>query len=437
MRPARPFELRAFVRGFASRLNGWVTGLAARRRFMIAYGVMVASFLCLLPAMNARMQGDVRLYQSVANDLFDGKLPYRDRVVEYPPYAIPLFVVPRLFGEENYLEAFVALALLADWGIKLLLFGMGLRYSNGARSLLPLLVYCASVPFLRYFFLQRYDVFPALICLAAVWWFCSRRFALSGLAIAAGVGVKLYPVIFVPALFVLAVRQGGARRFLIGLLAGLLPLVPLGVIVPWWRFAEFHAVRGLQVESLYACVLWLGNLLGLTPASWEYTQKWYEVVGPAAGAVLPWARVIFLLAVLFSTVVAVWYATRLGETSPALLARLLLVPLLGFVAFNQVFSPQFMIWLLPLAVLTSLHGNHWPALAIGGATMLTPIIFPSLTRNYASGLNLIETIILVLRNFALLGVWAWIIRQDWIAQGLNLRSTDNFGKLNPKRRVSR
>ncbi len=436
MRPARPFELRASVCGFASKLNGWVTGLAARRRFSVAYGAMVASFLCLLPAMDARMQGDVRLYQSVANDLFDGKLPYRDRVVEYPPYAIPLFVLPRLFGEENYLEAFVALALLADWGIKLMLFNAGLKHSKGARSLLPLLVYCASVAFLRYFFLQRYDVFPALICLAAVLLFCSRRFALSGLAIAAGIGVKLYPAVFVPGLFVLAARQGGGRRFLVGLVAGLLPLVPLGFIVPWWRFAEFHAVRGLQVESLYASVLWLGNLLGLAPVSWEYTQKWYEVAGPAATAVLPWAREIFLLAVLFSTVIAVWNATRLGETSPALLARLLLVPLLGFVAFNQVLSPQFMIWLLPLAALASLDGDRWIALALTTAALLTPLIYPSLTGNYASGLNLIETIILVLRNFALLGVWAWIIRQNWIAQGLNLRSTDNSGRPDPKRRVS-
>lgn len=403
-----------------AKVKDRVLEFATRHPFAIAYGMMIVSFLFLLPAMDARMQGDVNLYRAVANDLFDGKLPYRDCVVEYPPYAIPFFLLPRLFGDQNYLEGFVVLALIADWLIKFLLFGLGLRHLNGARSLLPLFVYCAAVPFMRYFFLQRYDVFPALICLAAVWLFCSRRFALSGLAIAAGVGVKLYPVVFVPALFVLAVRQGGGRRFLMGLVAGLLPLLPLGFIVPWWRFAEFHAARGLQVESLYASLLWLGQWLGLTPATWEYTQKWYEVVGPAATVILPWARAIFVVAVMFSTAFSVWMAAHNQEPSPAQLARCLLVPLLGFVAFNQVLSPQYLIWLLPLAALTGLHGSHWPALAIVGATMLTPIIFPSLTRNYASGLNVIETIILVLRNFVLLGVWAWIIRQNWIDRGLNL-----------------
>jgi hypothetical protein len=388
----------------------------ARHRFAIAYGVMVVSFLFLFPARNATMQGDVRLYQGVANDLFEGKLPYRDRVVEYPPYGLPIFILPRLFGDANYLEAFMGLALVADWSVKLLLFGFGLRFLNGARSLLPLLLYCATVPFMRYFFLQRYDVFPALICLAAVWLFCSRRFALSGLAIAAGVGVKLYPVTFVPVLFVLAVRQGGGRRFLIGLMAGLLPLVPLSFIVPWWRFAEFHAARGLQVESLYASLLWLGQLLGLTPATWEYTQKWYEVLGPPATAVLPWARAIFVLAVIFSTAFSVWMVARNQEPSPAQLARCLLVPLLGFVAFNQVLSPQYLIWLLPLAALSSFDGKNWPALAIVGATMLTPIIFPSLTRNYPSGLNLVETMILVVRNLGLLSVWAWIICQSATGQ---------------------
>jgi hypothetical protein len=41
----------------------------------------------------------VHLYQAIDKDLLDGTLPYRDRVVEYPPYAIPIFLAPRAFGE--------------------------------------------------------------------------------------------------------------------------------------------------------------------------------------------------------------------------------------------------------------------------------------------------------------------------------------------------
>lgn len=149
---------------------------ANRHRFMAAFGMMLISSLLLLPELNAEMRGDVVVFHSIANDLFQGTLPYRDRVVEYPPYAIPVFLLPRLFGEDNYLDGFLSLAFIADWLIKLSLFAIGLRQSKTARALLPLLLYCASVPFIHFFFLQRYDLWPALTSLLAIWLFSSQRY---------------------------------------------------------------------------------------------------------------------------------------------------------------------------------------------------------------------------------------------------------------------
>lgn len=402
---------------------------------------MVVSSLFFIPVLNAGNQGDVGLYQSIADDLFNGKLPYRDRTVEYPPYAILIFLLPRIFGEDNYLDGFMAFAFVADWLVKLLLFFIGLRRSNTVKALVPLLFYCVAIPFLRFLFLQRYDIFPALICVASVWLYCSNRNYLCGLAIAVGIGVKLYPAVFVPPLFVLSMRQHKGRQFMAGLALGLLPMALLSVFLPWWRFAEFQAARGLQVESLYASVLWLGKLLGLNAAKWEYVRSWFEVGGPAASAVLPWARMMFIGALGISTIVAVWAGAKIPEsrgnrheetrslkseirdrrseidqrllTSSPMLCRLLLLPLLAFIAFNQVLSPQYMIWLLPLATLTSLGGNLTPALMIVIATMLTPIIFPSLHGDYGSGLDLFETSVLLARNLMLVVTWGWLVWRLW------------------------
>lgn len=191
-------------------------GVADRNRHTIAYIIMALSSLALLPALEGFVHGDVALYQSVTQDLLAGKLPYRDRVVEYPPYAVPLFLLPRLFGEESYASAFMGLAFLADWLLKLSLFALCSKRSDKLRSFLPLLCYCAAVPFLRFFFLQRYDIWPSLICLVALWLFCSGKPALSGCCVAIGAGVKVYPLLFLPPLFILAARQGRGRRFLLG-----------------------------------------------------------------------------------------------------------------------------------------------------------------------------------------------------------------------------
>jgi hypothetical protein len=388
------------------RVADWVIGIVTRHRFAVGYGVIALTSLFLIPSFNAGVQGDLALYHGIARDLLNGELPYRDRILEYPPYAIPIFSLPRIFGGDGYFLAFMGMAFLADAIIKMLLLVIGLRRSTTARGLLPVLSYSLAVPFIHFFYLQRYDVWPALICLLALWLFSSRRPLLCGLAIAVGIGAKVYPAVFVPPLFALAVRQGKGRRFVAGLVAGLLPVVLLSLVLPWWRFAQFQGARGLQCESFYASLLWFGSLLGLPGVTWASARAWQEVQGPSALAVLPWARALSVAMVCASTALATWAAARVETLSVSKTARLLLLPLLAFVIFNVVLSPQFMIWLLPLAALGSLDGNPSAMLAIPLATALTPIFFPC--PEYSTGLNPWETIILLLRNLMLIGTWTML-----------------------------
>jgi hypothetical protein len=346
-------------------------------------------------------------------DLINGRMPYRDMMVEYPPYAIPIFLLPRVFGRDNYLDSFKMLAALCDLLISGGLFWAGTRQSKSLRSLLPLVCYCVAVPFLHFFLFQRFDLWPALVCVGAILLFCSGRVGLAGLATAIGTGIKVYPAIFVPLLFILALRKGKGWRFLIGFILGLLPILILSFVAPWWRFAQFQGGRGLQCESLVASLIWAAEQVGLANAKWVWVTRWFEVQGPPASTLLPWARGLFVAAVMSSVTVACLSANRFQNVSVGRLARLLLLPLLGFVAFNQVLSPQFMIWLLPLAALGTLEGNPWTVSGIPLATMLTPIIFPSLTGNYGGGLNLIETVVLVARNCILVGTWWLLLKEHW------------------------
>ncbi len=325
---------------FFHKVTDWIVGILTHHRFAIGCGIITLSSLVFIPAFNAGIQGDPVIYRGVANDLLKGVLPYRDRVLEYPPYSIPLFAFPRIFGVDAYFLTFMGMAFLADWAIKMLLLLLGIGRSTTARGLLPVLCYCLAVPFIHFFYLQRYDVWLAVICLAGVWLFSSRRYFLGGLAMALGIGLKVYPAVFVPPLLVLAVRQEKGRRFAAGLATGLLPIVLLSLALPWWRFAQFQGARGLQCESLYASVLWLGRLLGMPGVKWAAARAWQEVQGPSAVAVLPWARSLFFSSVCVSSGLAIWAAVRMEMPSAAKIARLLLIPLLAFIAFNVVPEPS-------------------------------------------------------------------------------------------------
>jgi hypothetical protein len=424
---ARSFGL-AFCQFQVGRMNGaasqaqvrqsmaaQVASWALRHRVATAYLIAVLSWAPLLACLDSRgEQGDIRIYKADSGALLEGRMPYRDTVVEYPPYAIPIFVLPRASGSEGYLGWFMMLAALCDIGIRgeLLLAGVR-RHSESLGFLLPTVCYCAAIPFLRFFLFQRFDLWPALVTVSALLFFSSGRLAWSGLFLAIGVGMKVYPAVLVPPLFILSLREGKARRFVVGLVAGVLPMFLLSFFVPWWRFAQFQGDRGLQCESLAASLIWAAKHAGLADAQWAWVTRWFEVKGPLAVTMQPWARVVFIVAVMTSATVACLAALRIRKASLGLLARLVLMPLVAFVAFNQVLSPQFMIWLLPLAALATLEGNAWTVLGIPLATMLTPIIFPSLTGNYGKGLNPLETSVLVARNCMLVVVWALLFAEQW------------------------
>jgi hypothetical protein len=374
---------------------------------------MILSWLPLMGAFDDGWQGDTSIYRDDSNAILQGKAPYQQVTIEYPPYAIPIFLAPQIFGSSGYLDGFKFLAACCDIVIRGLLFWIGTRQFGGVRRWAPLVCYVTAIPFLRDFLLQRYDLWPSLICLGVVFSFCKKKFGLSGFLIALGIGVKVYPALFALPLLILAWRVGRAKRFSVGLSAGLAPMVLLAFLMPWWRFAALQGARGLQAESFFASLVWGLHRIGLADANWIYVFRWFEVQGPLASLVLPLARLIFVVALVVSACVCCLAANRLQSLSVGRLARLLLVPLLAFVAFNQVLSPQFMIWLLPLAGLATLEGNYWPPLAVVLATMLTPIIFPSFGDDYSRGLKGWETLILIIRNLTLAGAWIILLVEHW------------------------
>jgi Gpi18-like mannosyltransferase len=380
-----------------------------RHVLLLAGVILWSTMLPFLFGLNDSAQSDVKLYEGVAADLQQGVVPYRNRVLEYPPYSIPIFVAPALFKALDYSFVFQLFACAADVCIKCLLLAIGLRSNSGLKALLPLVYYSVGVLCLRYFYLQRYDVFAALAAFAAVAAFSSKKTMLAGFLLAIATGLKLYPVILFPALAVICWRNQGLKRFLAGAALGVLPLGILSFRFPWWNFLDYHSQRGIQVESLYASALWLLHLAGVTSFNWEQGHGCLELHGSLATHVLPWARALFFLMVIVSIVWACRVASRRRAFSAAFLSRLSLLPLSAFVAFNQVLSPQYLIWLLPFAGLASLEGKQRVAVIMLLATCLTPMVFPS--EYYHTGLHLPETIMLLIRNLALIWLW-WRIAAE-------------------------
>jgi uncharacterized membrane protein len=299
---------------------------------------------------------DVHLYQGFADTVFDGRVPYRDFFMEYPPGALAVFLPPAVFGSNHYNAAFKALMALCGAATIVLVALLLVRLGASALRLRTAVLLVALSPIaLGPISLNTYDAWPALLTVAALALLLTGSavlaLALLGLAFAA----KVYPIVLVPPALVFVWRTAGRERALraTAAFAGVaaLVVVPFLVLAPHGLAESFRAqaARALQVESLGAALLAAADRLGLYGAtvvhrtghaiSYDLTGSLPEALGAASSA-------LQVLAVL----VVAWLYGR-GRDDRRRLAVSFAAAVAGFLAFTRFFSPQYLVWLVPFAAL--------------------------------------------------------------------------------------
>ena len=368
-------------------------GTARARWFPVA--LLAVSLVPLLPTLRAHAVGDLPLYFEAARSWLSGRTPYAEVPFEYPPYAL-LFFAPAALASSTLrgFQLVFGLELLAvDVAIRAALLWIA-RARRGIWAYAPFLAYAVVAQLQAFWLYKRFDLLPAGLTLAAVVLLGGRATGRAGAALVAGIGTKVYPVVLVPLALAEARRNGGLKRFLIGASIATIPLAALAYIWPLQRAVGFHSGRGLQVESLWASVLWLFR--SWSGVQWVHAPASYEVQGGLAPAVLPVAVGVWAV----GTGLAVLLSLRAPDApGPGALAERALLPLLALVALGPVASPQYALWITAVAVLL-MEPERWRLGALPlAAAVLTRITYPA--PGYQTGLSTALTAVLVLRNFLL------------------------------------
>lgn len=291
--------------------------------------------------------GDAGTYAIYGRALVnDGRIPYRDFYVEYPPGAIPLFALPALVWDAHYILVFKLLMTCCGVGIVVsaawLLRRLGLSYVR----LAPIVL---APPLLGPVFLNRYDPLPALLGSLALIALLRGRDRTAGGLLGVATAVKVYAAVWLP-LFARRARSriGAAASFLVAAAVLTLPffaLAPGGVGFSFWTQLKRH----LQIESVGASLLLVGSKLQIHHVDWIAGKPGsVDLGGHAADATAVLASLLSLALVLL-VARAYWQ----GPDTDARLVTAAAAALVAFTVFGKVLSPQYLTWLLPLVPLAA------------------------------------------------------------------------------------
>ncbi len=311
------------------------------------------SFYVLQRWLEQGQLSDVPLYANYAGIVRAGQVPYRDFAFEYPPAALPAMLLPS-YLPWSYATSFAVAMGVCGAGCLGAAASVVRGVGGGAlRAWAALLLIGVSPLVLGSLFDTRFDLWPALLAVAAVAGLVRERPVTAGALLALGFAAKLWPGVLLPLAVAYLWRRRGRRAALLGVAAFAVVaaacFVPFAVLSPGGLEASLRGQlsRPLQVESLGAVALMAASHLGMHPLFTVYVDGSQALSG--AGT-----RVAADLSTAFelASVVAVWilFSLRRNADAEALLVAAA-AAVAALVAFAKVLSPQYLIWLVPLVPL--------------------------------------------------------------------------------------
>jgi Glycosyltransferase family 87 len=361
---------------------------ADSRRAAVAVGLAIVLFVGAWTVLHLgfyrhRQIVDTRIYQRYGDAMVDGHVPYRDFGLEYPPGALPVFVLPSLLRSHQgdlpgYRDGFEAEMLVCGALVLAFMLALLLRLEPDPGRLWLALGFAAIAPLLLgSVVLSRFDLWPVAMTMGALAALLAgrNRLGLAGLGLA--FATKLYPAVLLPLATVWIYRRAGRREAAVSL--GVFAAVALACFLPFlvlspdgvWDSILRQTNRPLQIETLGAAILLAGHHvagLGLTMHSSHGSQNLIGV-GPDAIAAIQ-------TTLQATAIVSVWVWFARGPADRERLVRACAIVVCAFVALGKVASPQFLIWLIPLVPLVRGRRGVVATGVLAVALVLTQVWFP-------------------------------------------------------------
>jgi uncharacterized membrane protein len=268
-----------------------------------------------------------------------GKIPYLDHHVEYPviigavmqaaAWVVRSIANPYTRGLQYFDVTVALLAIFLIAGVLATAYcaGPSRRWTALLVAFSPALILSAYI---------NWDLIAMGLMMMALAAWAARRPALAGVLLGLAVATKFYPVIVLWPLFLLCLRAGRLRAFWItagsAVAAWLVVNLPVAIVAPsgWATFYVFNSQRGADWGSI-----------------WFYFEhmQWPGLDTYSVPALNLMSLGAFVVACAAIAVLA------LAAPQRPRLMQLIFLTTAAFLLTNKVWSPQYVVWLVPLVVL--------------------------------------------------------------------------------------
>ena len=274
---------------------------------------------------------DLRTYYNNGKWYPTGTQPYVDVPSEYPQVATYIFGWVHAFGSDEpragvareiYFRAFRFVMLLTGYAAFLLL-----EFMKREKKWLALLLF---LPGPLYYLFNRFDILPAFFCLLALYFVGRKKWSLSAFLLAVAAMTKWYAVLLMPSLIVYAWSVDGkipwkpALVFALTMFFIALPTYLAGgmdaLLLPY----TFHLNRASETASLPNLILSAFNPSAEKPIAF-----------------------IFLCLQLAASVLSFFFRIDTFDK----LGRWWILIVGVFILFSKIYSPQWILWILPFLLL--------------------------------------------------------------------------------------
>jgi uncharacterized membrane protein len=323
---------------------------------------------------------DTPVYQSYAQQTIDGRIPYRDFSVQYPPgFLVPALAPDATANPDDFYSyahdfdrwmagAGVVVILLAAVALAALRTEpMRFAGALGFMAVSPLL--------LGNVILSRFDLWVTALAIGGLSALLAGRERTGGALLGAAIATKIWPAVLVPLGLIWIWRRRGrsaALRWLMLVVAVCVAFfLPFAALAPGGlgHSLGLQIDRPLQIESLGSAILLAGHNLGGLAVATKTSYGSQNLVAHGTGAVAAASALVQLLALC-----AVWVAFARGPARADRLVTATAASVAVFVAFGKVFSPQYLIWLIPFVPLVR---SGLASLLLGVALVATQFYFPA------------------------------------------------------------